>query len=135
MSRCNPYSAIAPLLCASPPPVVARFCPSASANTCIMTMMPSMPMTMPTMISTKLKPSPRDCNRQLRIAFGRERLARLWRWQEIRGNADKTALLIDLRDDCVVVRRFARQIPVDAYAYLAELGVVRQDRRDRHDRH
>jgi hypothetical protein len=44
------------LLCASPVPVVVRFCPSAEAKTCIMMMIPIMPMTIATITSTSVKP-------------------------------------------------------------------------------
>jgi hypothetical protein len=47
---------MAPLLCASPLPVVARRWPSAAEKTCIMMIRPSMPMTMATITSTRVKP-------------------------------------------------------------------------------
>ena len=47
-------SAIAPVFCAPTATAGGSSCPSNRANTCMMTMMPSMPMTMPTMISTRL---------------------------------------------------------------------------------
>ena len=81
------------------PPVVVRFCPSETRNTCMMMSIPSMPTTTAIMISTRLKPRP-------------DRFIG-YRLNDITYSPFST---VDLRDRNVIVRcRFLRALPANRH--------------------
>ena len=93
--------AISPFSSASAPPVVVRFCPSETINTCMMITMPSMPTMTPIMISIRL--NPRSDRRP---------------WCLLKNILCPPTLAIDLRHGDVLVRGgFLRPLPADGYRY------------------
>src|SRR6185369_14361414 len=93
---------MAPLFCASSPPVVVRLKPSDTEKTCIITITASMPISMPTITSTRLRP----CWRRARA---------------IAGDVEVIAAssVVELRHGHVLVRRvgsrLVRCLPLDGH--------------------